>query len=94
MQDLQMEVILFENENPRYNRDADILAQFFNGLREKYPQISIRVYDGDAIERLTQHINLDYYSSNYPIFILNGHVVSARGIPDIKDIENYIDETL
>lgn len=89
-----MEVILFENENPKYNRDADVLAQFMNGLQEKYPQMVIREYNGNTIEKLARYIDVDYFDKNHPIFILNGHVVSSEGIPEIKDIENFIEEVL
>jgi len=90
-----MEVFLYENEDPRYNRDADILAQLFNSLREKYPQMIIKVYDGNKINGLSQHMDIDYYNrNNYPLFILNWHIVSTEGIPTIEDIENYIEEFL
>ncbi|MDK2823591.1 MAG: hypothetical protein PWQ67_1799 [Clostridia bacterium] len=92
MQDLKLEVILFSDENAKYNRDADILAQFLNELRNKYPQMIIHEYDGDKMEKLFQYIDIDYYQNNYPIFILNGKIVSSEGIPDIKEIENYIEE--
>lgn len=94
MQDLRMEVILFRSENTRYNRDADILAQFLNGLRARYPQMIISEYDGNIIEQLSQHVHLDYYDQSYPVFILNGHIVSSGGVPDIKDIDKYIEEVL
>jgi disulfide oxidoreductase YuzD len=44
------------------------------------------------MEKLFQYIDIDYYQNNYPIFILNGKIVSSEGIPDIKEIENYIEE--
>lgn len=86
-----MEVILFSNEDPRYNRDAEILAQLLNSLREKYPQLIINEYDGDKFEQLSQFVNIDY-EKNYPIFLLNGEIVASEGIPDIKELENYIEE--
>jgi len=93
MQYLMMDVILYANEDPRYNRDADILAQFLNSLREKYPGIIIREYDGNNIDKLSQHIDIDYYNiKNYPLFILNGHILSTKGIPTMEYIANYIEE--
>ncbi|MFZ7102690.1 MAG: hypothetical protein ACOWWO_08520 [Peptococcaceae bacterium] len=94
MQDLKLEVILFTNEDPRFNRDADILAQFLNALQEKYPQVIIHEYDGDKMEKLFQVVDIDYYNNNYPIILLNGQIIASQGIPDIKEIENYIAEFL
>ncbi|KJS19523.1 MAG: hypothetical protein VR72_18360 [Clostridiaceae bacterium BRH_c20a] len=95
MQDLRMEVFLYENEDPRYNSDADILAQFLNSLREKYPQMIIEVYEGNKMDQLSQHMDIDYQNlKNYPLFILNGHIVSVEGKATIEDIENYIEEVL
>jgi hypothetical protein len=89
-----MEVILFDKENSKYNRDADLLAQFFNKLREKFPQITIEEYSGDSIQRLDHYIDIDSFDKGYPVFILNGNVVSSSKIPEIRDIEKFIEEDL
>jgi len=91
---LQMEVILFDNERPNFNREADLLVKFFNPLRKKYPQITIKSYSGEAIHRLEQYIDIDSFDKKYPVFIINGHVVSSSKTPVLRDIEKYIEEAL
>lgn len=89
-----MEVILLENENSSYNHSTHILAQFLSNLRQKYPEIVIRQYNRTTIEELANYVDLDFYNLGNPIIILNGHILSTKGIPDINDITNYIEEVL
>ncbi|MGI6226391.1 MAG: hypothetical protein ACOYJ1_09070 [Peptococcales bacterium] len=94
MPDLRMEIILLENGDFKSQHDADILAQFLCSLKERYPEITIRKYDNETIEKLTNYVDLDAYLKESPIIILNGHIISSKGIPDIQTVTNYIEEVL
>lgn len=94
MLNLHMELILFDNGNSRFNSETNLLANFFYPLREKYPQITIKIYSGEAIRHLENYMNIDSFNKKYPVFIINGHVVSSSKTPVLKDIEKYIEEEL
>ena len=81
VRELHMEVILFDKENSKYNRDADLLAQFLTNY-VKF-QITIEEYSGDSIQRLDHYIDIDSFDKGYPVFI-NGNVVSSSKIPEIR----------
>jgi len=94
MPDLKLDVLLFSNEDPKYNRDAEILAQFLNELQEKYPSLVLNQYDADKVEGLTQKLNLDNRQRKFPVFILNGEILICDGIPTIEDMDKIIQKIL
>lgn len=95
MDNLELDIILYSNENSIYNADADVLSQFVYSLKKKYPNMDINNYDGDeplvgaAVEEVVKDSNFKN-TSGHPLLIFNGVLMSIDEIPSLETVDQFL----